>query len=75
MADEPVDLGERGSAKLTVSKGVATWDGRETAEALEKRADDAMYEVKQHGRNAVRVAPAPSLAVDLAPLVDKECTP
>jgi two-component system, cell cycle response regulator len=40
----------------TVSIGVATWDGRESGESLEKRADLAMYEAKAHGRNRVTVA-------------------
>ena len=37
----------------TVSIGVASWDREETAEALEERADRAMYEAKRRGRNRV----------------------
>jgi two-component system, cell cycle response regulator len=44
----------------TVSIGVATWDGGESPEGLERRADLAMYEAKDKGRNAVVVARAGS---------------
>jgi two-component system, cell cycle response regulator len=37
--------------QVTVSVGVATWDGHESAESLDERADLAMYEAKQRGRN------------------------
>jgi diguanylate cyclase (GGDEF)-like protein len=40
----------------TASIGVACWDGGESAEALEERADLAMYEAKRHGRNRVTVS-------------------
>lgn len=52
-----IDGGPR--VRQTVSIGVATWDKRETPEKLEKRADEAMYEAKRHGRNRV-VVNAPS---------------
>jgi diguanylate cyclase (GGDEF)-like protein len=43
----------------TVSIGIATWDGRESAQVLQRRADDAMYEAKQRGRNRVEIAREP----------------
>jgi diguanylate cyclase (GGDEF)-like protein len=40
----------------TVSAGLATWDGDEPAEALVKRADEALYEAKAGGRDRVRTS-------------------
>lgn len=40
----------------TVSAGLATWDGSEAPEALVARADEALYEAKNSGRNQVIVA-------------------
>lgn len=54
MAQRPMRLGKAGDHTATVSVGVATWDGRETPEQLEARADEAMYEVKVGGRDGVR---------------------
>lgn len=51
LDEEPIDLGEGLSISQTVSIGVAEWDGTESAEALEERADGAMYAAKQQGRN------------------------
>ena len=53
MANRAMDLGHAGTATATVSIGVATWDGSETPEQMEARADEAMYEVKLNGRNGV----------------------
>ncbi|MFG1995022.1 diguanylate cyclase domain-containing protein [Actinoplanes sp. NPDC048988] len=40
----------------TCSIGYATWDRRETVEQLLSRADDALYQAKEGGRDAVREA-------------------
>jgi two-component system, cell cycle response regulator len=41
---------------VTVSVGWATWDGEEDADALVKRADQALFAAKRAGRNTVRGA-------------------
>lgn len=46
----------------TVSIGVASWDGFETAEQIEGRADRAMYEAKATGRDRVVVSRPNSIA-------------
>jgi two-component system, cell cycle response regulator len=42
---------------VTISVGWATWGGEEPDELL-RRADDALYAAKEHGRNCVKGAPA-----------------
>ena len=39
--------------RITVSAGVALWDGQESGEHLYKRADAQLYEAKRQGRNRV----------------------
>jgi diguanylate cyclase (GGDEF)-like protein len=46
---------------LTCSVGVAQWDGTETPDRLIGRADHALYQAKDSGRNCVVAAPAPEL--------------
>jgi diguanylate cyclase (GGDEF)-like protein len=53
-AEKPITVGDA-VVSQTVSIGAATWDGRETPEAFEKRADSAMYEAKGAGRDRVVV--------------------
>ena len=50
---EPIEVAPGKSITQTVSIGVANWDGKETAEGLEHRADLAMYEAKRQGRNRI----------------------
>lgn len=42
--------------KVTVSAGLAIWDGTETGEELYRRADKQLYEAKRQGRNRVCAA-------------------
>jgi len=53
VAATPIAAGEDVEVGQTVSIGVATWDGAEAPGALERRADEAMYEAKGAGRNRV----------------------
>ena len=43
-------------AGQTFSAGVATWDGNETSEELIARADQALYQAKDAGRDRILVA-------------------
>jgi diguanylate cyclase (GGDEF)-like protein len=68
LAQEPLQARRGVLVVQTVSIGLATWDGVEAPEALEERADLAMYEAKRRGRNRVVVAtrcapPNPGLAL------------
>ena len=54
VASTPFDVADR-SIRQTVSIGVASWDGREAPQALEERADRALYAAKAGGRDRVAV--------------------
>jgi diguanylate cyclase (GGDEF)-like protein len=43
-------------AGQTFSAGVATWDGNETSEELIARADQALYQAKDAGRDRIHIA-------------------
>jgi two-component system cell cycle response regulator len=55
IAGEPFAVGGVRLAQ-TVSIGVAAWNGHESAEALEARADGALYVAKRDGRNRAAVS-------------------
>ncbi len=56
LESEPFEVAPGQKLTQTASIGVANWDGKESAEALELRADLAMYEAKRQGRNRICVA-------------------
>lgn len=56
LAAAPLRLRDGVCVQQTISIGVATWDGTETPELLDERADLAMYEAKRMGRNRVVTA-------------------
>lgn len=58
FAKKPIDVGHGIVLRQTVSIGVATWDGYESPEDLERRADEAMYVAKRTGRDRVSVSPS-----------------
>jgi diguanylate cyclase (GGDEF)-like protein len=53
LSQEPLQVRPGLELLQTVSIGVATWDGVEEPEALETRADLAMYQAKRLGRDRV----------------------
>jgi diguanylate cyclase (GGDEF)-like protein len=62
VEDLRAHYGER-ELRATVSVGWATWDGSEDADPFLKRADVALYEAKDSGRNAVRAAESGSASL------------
>ena len=56
VASNPVILDGGSVLEQTVSIGVASWNGQESARELEARADDALYQAKRRGRNRVVAA-------------------
>ncbi|HKU44310.1 MAG TPA: sensor domain-containing diguanylate cyclase [Polyangiales bacterium] len=56
LESNPLQLRDDLHVRQTVSVGVATWDGIESPELLDERADLAMYEAKRMGRNRVVAA-------------------
>ena len=52
VSREPIRAGDR-QVPVTVSFGVAAWSPGESRESLVKRADEALYEAKEAGRDQV----------------------
>ena len=56
VSNEPVVISNKSSIHLTVSIGVATYPTHAaTIDELIKRADEALYWIKSHGRNRIRL--------------------
>jgi diguanylate cyclase (GGDEF)-like protein len=53
MASGPLIADDQLRVQATISVGVASWDSHESSASLDERADLAMYEAKQRGRNRV----------------------
>ena len=57
VCEKAFDVGDGLALLLRVSVGIAQWRMGETMPDLIERADTAMYEAKERGRNRVEVAP------------------
>lgn len=69
LSARPLRFADNVRVEQTVSIGLATWDGAETARELDHRADLAMYAAKRGGRNRVEIAPADAPEARAAALV------
>jgi len=49
------ETGDEKQIQVTISMGLAEYDGNETGESLFERADKALYDAKKNGRNQVRI--------------------
>jgi len=56
VANEPFDLPRERKLSLTLSIGVAMYDGHPDYQQIMRRADQALYRAKQEGRNRVAMA-------------------
>ena len=57
IAAETFRLPQDVTMHLTVSLGLAVYNGHPDYQQLLRRADDALYEAKNNGRNRVVIAP------------------
>jgi diguanylate cyclase (GGDEF)-like protein len=66
LSEGELDVGGGKRVRQTVSIGVATWDFKESPDALQRRADVAMYAAKEHGRDHVTTSAPPVSLLRLA---------
>ncbi|MDF1609556.1 GGDEF domain-containing protein [Hoeflea sp. YIM 152468] len=50
---------DESASQVTISIGLALWQGDQTPQTLIKRADAALYEAKRRGKNQTVIAPPP----------------
>jgi diguanylate cyclase (GGDEF)-like protein len=55
---QEIDLGAAGGLRVTLSLGVAAWDGSSDARSLLRAADEALYQAKRGGRDRAVAAEA-----------------
>ena len=63
LSDAELDVGAAKRVRQTVSIGAACWDFKESAEALQRRADVAMYAAKEQGRDRIVDLRAAAVAI------------
>ena len=56
---QPENSADGPACPVTISVGLARWQGEETPQMLINRADEALYEAKRRGKNQTVVAPPP----------------
>jgi len=57
VCERAFDVGDGLALLLRISVGIAQWRLNESMPDLIERADIALYDAKNHGRNRVEVAP------------------
>lgn len=62
IAGRPIKIPEHDPISLSVSIGVARFEGHPDYEYMLKKADEALYQAKQAGRNRVMAASRPNVA-------------
>jgi len=53
ISHDAIQTGERVCVQVTVSQGAAPWDRQDSMDEFIRKADEALYQVKENGRNRV----------------------